>query len=196
MPMKLIVLLAAALLATAAHAQLGAWRKTAAIVNVATDGDPRIALVDEAIAYWNRTLEEAGAGFRLPAATRANVPIPERALQDLSKAILSGPRPTAVPQPLHELPGDLTIVLAQTAFISFASAFYGGGRRVVGIRGEGFWLSLPNVMKNVIAHELGHSIGLGHNADPSLLMCGRPAPCRPPDFASGTPRFFPLADWE
>jgi predicted Zn-dependent protease len=34
-------------------------------------------------------------------------------------------------------------------------------------------LTLPNVARNVIAHELGHAIGLSHNDDPNYLMCGR-----------------------
>ena len=187
--MKIFVLLAAALLASTAHAQFRS------IVVVATAGDPRIALVDEAIAYWNRTLEESGAAFRLPAPTRADVPIPEKELQEVSDAVIKR-RPIVIPQALHELPGDLAIVLAQSPFVSFASPPYGDGKRVIGIRGKGSWLNLPNVMRNVIAHELGHAVGLRHNADPTLLMCGRPAPCDPFIYQSDTPRFFSLSDAE
>jgi hypothetical protein len=57
-------------------------------------------------------------------------------------------------------------------------------------------LTLPNVLPNVIAHELGHAIGLRHDDDPKLLMCGRPASCRPGAFQSDTPHFFPLSGAE
>ena len=57
-------------------------------------------------------------------------------------------------------------------------------------------LSLPNVARNVVAHELGHVLGLPHGSDPTLLMCGRPAPCRPALFQSEKQSFFPLTDGE
>ena len=138
---------------------------------------------------------KSGAALRLPIPTRADVPIPERELQEVSDAVIKR-RPVVIPQSLHELPGDLAIVLAQSPFVSFASPPYGDGKRVIGIRGKGSWLNLPNVMRNVIAHELGHAVGLRHNADPTLLMCGRPAPCDPFIYQSDTARFFPLADEE
>jgi len=53
-------------------------------------------------------------------------------------------------------------------------------------------MTLPNVARNVVAREIGHAIGLSHNSDPTTLMCGRPAPCRPNTFSSPVEEFFPL----
>ncbi|HEY8251657.1 MAG TPA: hypothetical protein VIG70_13710 [Burkholderiales bacterium] len=195
----ILALIAGAIAAASAQAQFGMpWRKTPTIVVVATEGDPRIALVDEAIAYWNRLLEDTGSAFRLPAATRSALPIPEPALQEMSNAIVGvGRRPFQVPEALRNLPGDLTIMLAHSGFVSFAGPFDPDGRIVVGIRGMDVWpLNLPNVARNVIAHEVGHAIGLGHNPDPAMLMCGRPAPCRPPGYASERPHIFPITEEE
>ena len=35
----------------------------------------------------------------------------------------------------------------------------------------------PNGLQNMIAHELGHAIGLDHNSEPATLMCGGTARC-------------------
>lgn len=192
----LCLALALAFAAGAAHAQFG-WQRTPSVAVVGADGDPRLPLVDEAVAFWNRTLQEIGSGFRLGAIAHLAQPVPEEALRELSGSILSGPRPSPVPQALRGLPGDLTVLLADSAFVSFAGPFDPDGRRVIGIRGlSGSPLELPNVARNLIAHELGHAIGLGHNADPSMLMCGRPAPCRPDIYQSREPRMFPLNDDE
>jgi hypothetical protein len=198
--MMICILILAGLAVDAARAQFGVpWRHVPKITVVSAAGDSRLRAVDEAIAFWNRTLAEIGSGFRLGSLAHRAQPIPEDALQLLSAEVLGGRgRSANIPSALRDLPGDITIVLADSGFVSFTSPPFGENlKRIVGIRGASVPpMNLPNVPRNVIAHELGHAIGLGHNSDPTTLMCGRPASCRPDLFRSERPRMFPLTEDE
>jgi hypothetical protein len=138
------------------------------LISVGQSGDPRVPLVHAAVSHWNSLLAGMGSGFRLG--------------------------PVSMGGSAAGQPGAIVVVLSDGEFVSHVRRLPGGQGAIAMIRNtNGPPTSLPNVMRNVIAHELGHAIGIGHNSDPAMLMCGRPAPCRPGLFASQTPRYFPLS---
>ncbi len=195
-----VLVLLPALAATAAQAQVGVpWNRSPSVTVVAKASDPRIGLVHEAVAFWNGILAEVGSGFRVGAVSRVERPIPVEALQQQSRSAAAGPdvERGALTGVLDGVPGDIVVFLADAAFVSYVAPYADGGRRVVAIRRLDLPpFNQPNVAPNLMAHEMGHAIGLGHNADPKFLMCGRPAACRPPDFASAELRMFPVTDGE
>jgi hypothetical protein len=173
-----------------------AWDKAPGVVILSIEGDPRVPAVTDAVDYWNRTLAELGTPFRLGPVTHRVGAIPADELRALSATILGGAR-SEMPASVRAIPGDLVVALSDADLVSFSIHWRGERRGLVAIRSARLSpLALPNVLRNLIAHELGHAIGLGHNADPQMLMCGRPAPCRPDIYRSDTERFFPLTDRE
>jgi putative ABC transport system substrate-binding protein len=165
------------------------WNLVPSIVVVSAEGDPRLPLVGEAMAFWNSTFSELGIGFRLGALTQIIGTIPVDDLKMLRTPFLEPP------ESIRRIKGNIVVVLSDGEFISFAARQPMGDKVVVAIKDfRSFPLTLPNVARNVIAHLLGVAIGLSHNADPTTLMCGRPAPCRPDLFASDRVRYFPLTE--
>jgi hypothetical protein len=171
----------------------------AATLRVAILGDrddPRIPAVREAIGHWNSEFARLGLRARFDSGTISSAPLPEDALRASSGAKLklwSGFVDARLRTALSDVPEDIVIALSHTDLISFSVPWRAGSKGVVGVRRSDILpLSLPNTVRNVVAHELGHVLGLAHNADSTTLMCGRPAPCRPAAFASDTAHFFPL----
>lgn len=165
------------------------WTRPPTLTVISAPGDPRIPLVLEAVDHWNQLLTDIGTSFRFGEVSTVTGSVPEADLLAL------GPtwRPK-LPESLQAYPGDVLVVLSEARFISLTAPR--GQRVIVAIKGQDDPRMTPNILRNVIAHELGHAIGLDHNADPTLLMCGRPAPCRPDIYRSDVSRFLPISDDE
>jgi hypothetical protein len=157
--------------------------------------DPRIPPAREAIAHWNEELRGLGRRVHLDSGVVVADSIPDELLRAASGEVRFGlgPATMRLQARLADRPADIVIALSRTDLISFSVRWRPGKRGVVGVRRADIPpLSLPNTVRNVIAHELGHVLGLDHDGDATTLMCGRPAPCRPAAFASDGARFFPL----
>ena len=165
------------------------------IAIVGNPADARIAPAREAVAYWNRELLRLRRRVHFDSGTVIADSVPDELLRGASSEAVAGrgPATTRLRATLSDLPADIVIVLSGTDLISFGVPWREGSQGIVGMRRADIPpLSLPNTVRNVVAHELGHVLGLRHNTDAATLMCGRPAPCRPAAFASDSSRFFPL----
>jgi hypothetical protein len=171
-----------AILPASTHAQLSRrgpypwapWKDIPAIAVVSAEDDYRLAAVREAVDFWNAELAKLGSPFRLGSLTHVvendppggppylRDPLGGKTLSRMA-TILSRMAPA----------GDVIVALSNEAdFRPFTWVTPDLQKVVVPV--PDLWAYtriLPGLARNVVAHELGHAIGLDHNGDAGALMC-------------------------
>ena len=161
--------------------------------------DDRVAPFREAIGYWNHRLAELGVATRFAEPGVAVESPVERALENYARQVAqratrlpAGDSEPPAPAALVDLDADVVLLLSRQDILSFTWPLPRVSPRrylVVIRRVRGPYRTDPMVTKHVVAHELGHALGLDHNAEPHTLMCG---PCQPLTAEPDATGFLPL----
>ena len=165
------------------------WKEIPSITVVSAEDDSRLSAVREAVDFWNGEFSRLGSPFRLGAIVPVVGVIP---VEDLYLSLAGMPTP---PESIRGTNGDMIVALSEANINSFTAGWRVHQKVLIAIQSlRRYPLTVSGGARNVIAHEFGHAIGLGHNNDENTLMCGKQSPwCH---FVFPGEGFFPLTSAE
>lgn len=162
---------------------------------VADAEDERVAMVGDAVSFWNGAVSELGLAGPFSEPGHQGPPEGLRPFENYAHQLSQlagrlhssdpGPKP---PEALFRVDAEVVVLLSAQNLMPFAWP-YGDDSR--------YFIAIPagderdNVVRNVIAHELGHVLGLKHLREPGVLMC---QPCDTSARTGDQPRFLPLTE--
>ena len=160
--------------------------------------DIRLPMTLDAIAFWNSVAARLELNLQLVGDIVIASPISRRletyarTISQQAGRLRSGRAEPDPPDEVVAIDADVVLLLSRQDLMSFAWPIPHGRGHFVAIEADRLAMAQNlNIARNIIAHEIGHSLGLVHNRDPTSLMCG---PCRTGGLGRDEPEYMRLTD--